>query len=312
MSIERVIVKNYRALASADVRLRPDFNIIVGDNESGKSTLLEAINLALKCQINRRPAAYELHSYLFNTVCVTQYIESLRNGLRPQPPEILVELYLGENSNLPAFKGTQNSLGENAQGVSLTICLDDENCKEEYSKYIDNPLEIRTVPIEYYKTVWLTFAGGTLDSRSMTLRSSLIDPGSISDTYAANKYIVESTREFLTKEQKVGVALSYRKLRDDFEKDPVISKLNQGLTKEKGVVSEKKLSIAMDMTARAGWEDAVLPYLDEIPISLVGNPRRGPQTSVLFDSQREEEQKVRAGEHPPKIRRLERGGTLQN
>jgi putative ATP-dependent endonuclease of OLD family len=277
MSIERVIVKNYRALASADVRLRPDFNIIVGDNESGKSTLLEAINLALKCQINRRPAAYELHSYLFNTVCVTQYIESLRNGLRPQPPEILVELYLGENSNLPAFKGTQNSLGENAQGVSLTICLDDENCKEEYSKYIDNPLEIRTVPIEYYKTVWLTFAGGTLDSRSMTLRSSLIDPGSISDTYAANKYIVESTREFLTKEQKVGVALSYRKLRDDFEKDPVISKLNQGLTKEKGVVSEKKLSIAMDMTARAGWEDAVLPYLDEIPISLVG---KGEQNSV--------------------------------
>jgi AAA15 family ATPase/GTPase len=277
MSIERVIVKNYRALASADVRLRSDFNIIVGDNESGKSTLLEAINLALKCQINRRPAAYGLHSYLFNIACVAQYIESLKNGPRLPPPEILVELYLSENSTFPAFKGTQNSLGENAQGLSVTICLDEENCKEEYLKYIDNPLEVRTVPIEYYKIVWQTFAGGNLDPRSTNLRSSLIDPGSISDSYAANKYIVEFTREFLTREQKVGVALSYRKLRDDFSKNPDISKLNEGLTKEKGVVSEKRLSVAMDMTARSGWEDAVLPYLDEIPISLVG---KGEQNSV--------------------------------
>jgi putative ATP-dependent endonuclease of OLD family len=277
MSIERVIVKNYRALASADVRLRPDFNIIVGDNESGKSTLLEAINLALKGQINRRPAAYELHSYLFNTVCVTRYIESLRNGPRVPPPEILVELYLGENSNLPAFRGINNSLGENAQGVSLTICLDEENYREEYSKYIVDPLAVKTIPIEYYKPVWRSFAGDTIEARSMSLRSSLIDPGSISDTFAASKYIVEFTREYLTKEQKVGVALSYRKLRDDFTKDPGITKLNQELAKEKGLISEKKLSIAMDMTARAGWEGAILPYLDEIPISLVG---KGEQNSV--------------------------------
>ena len=61
MTIERVIVKNYRALRSADITLDPELNVIVGDNESGKSTLLEAINLALRCQLNRRPAAYELH-----------------------------------------------------------------------------------------------------------------------------------------------------------------------------------------------------------------------------------------------------------
>jgi len=59
-------VKNYRRLRSTDIKLRPDLNIIVGDNESGKSTLLEAINLALKGQINRRPLPqYELHPYLF-------------------------------------------------------------------------------------------------------------------------------------------------------------------------------------------------------------------------------------------------------
>lgn len=116
MTIERVIVKNYRALVSTDISLRPDFNIIVGDNESGKSTLLEAINLALKCQINRRPAAYELHPYLFNIRCVAQFIEDLRNGIRRPPPEILVELYFRNDSDLADLKGTNNSLTDNRQG----------------------------------------------------------------------------------------------------------------------------------------------------------------------------------------------------
>ena len=50
MPIERVIVKNYRALKHADVRFGESFNIIVGDNETGNPTLLEAINLALRAQ----------------------------------------------------------------------------------------------------------------------------------------------------------------------------------------------------------------------------------------------------------------------
>ncbi|MGA8150421.1 MAG: AAA family ATPase [Terriglobales bacterium] len=277
MSIKRVIVKNYRKFGSANITLRPDFNIIVGDNESGKSTLLEAINLALKCQINRRPAAYELHPYLFNMNCVTKYIESLRNGVRPPPPEILVELYFRESPDLATFRGTNNSLMEDAQGVSVTLCLDEDNYRNEYQTYIADPLVVKTIPIEYYKAVWQTFAGEIVDSRSMCLRSSLIDPGSISNTYAANKYIVEFTREYLTKEQQVSVALSYRQIRDDFAKDPGISKINEGLAKKKGVVSDKQLSIAMDMTARAGWEGGVLPYLDEIPITLVG---KGEQNSI--------------------------------
>ncbi|MFC2255223.1 AAA family ATPase, partial [Labrys portucalensis] len=43
--IQRIIVKNYRTLKHADVAFNDDVNIIVGNNEAGKSTLLEAINL---------------------------------------------------------------------------------------------------------------------------------------------------------------------------------------------------------------------------------------------------------------------------
>ena len=63
MYISRVIVRNYRCLKAADVTLNPDLNIIVGNNECGKSTLLEAIHLALSGQLNGRPIQMELHPH---------------------------------------------------------------------------------------------------------------------------------------------------------------------------------------------------------------------------------------------------------
>ncbi|HVJ04950.1 MAG TPA: TOPRIM nucleotidyl transferase/hydrolase domain-containing protein [Candidatus Saccharimonadales bacterium] len=261
----------------SDAYLHPDFNIIVGDNESGKSTLLESINLALKCQLNRRSAAYELHPYLFNTGCLARFLESQRNGERVPPPEILIELYFKDIPELAELKGTNNSLMEDMPGVSLRICLDDEHFKDEYRDYIANPEALRTIPIEFYEVVWQTFSGRSLDTRSMPIRSSLIDPGSISNTYAANKYILEFTREYLTNKQQVDLAISYRKLRDVFHDDASIVAINKGLTEKNGIVSDKTLSIAMDMTARTGWETGVLPHLDDIPMTLVG---KGEQSSI--------------------------------
>ena len=47
MIIDRVHIENYRALRKCDVVFNEGMNIVVGDNESGKSTLLECIALAL-------------------------------------------------------------------------------------------------------------------------------------------------------------------------------------------------------------------------------------------------------------------------
>ena len=66
MYISRVIISNYRCLKTADVTLNSDLNTIVGDNESGKSTLLEAIHLALTGQLNGRPIKLN-----FTRICST-------------------------------------------------------------------------------------------------------------------------------------------------------------------------------------------------------------------------------------------------
>jgi putative ATP-dependent endonuclease of OLD family len=44
MNIEKVIIQNFKTLRNFEITLNKELNIIVGDNEAGKSTLLEAIN----------------------------------------------------------------------------------------------------------------------------------------------------------------------------------------------------------------------------------------------------------------------------
>ncbi|WP_433974418.1 ATP-dependent nuclease [Tunturiibacter lichenicola] len=73
------------------------------------------------------------------------------------------------------------------------------------------------------------------------------------------------------------LALSYRHLRDTFLDDASVKSINVELEKQKGAVTEKTLSIGLDMTARAGWETNVLPHLNDIPLTLIG---KGEQNAV--------------------------------
>ena len=54
MHITKVVIKNYRCLNETTVDLNAHLNILVGNNECGKSTFLEAVNLALSGLLNGR------------------------------------------------------------------------------------------------------------------------------------------------------------------------------------------------------------------------------------------------------------------
>jgi len=64
--IQKIYVENFKALEKLELVFNDDLNIIVGDNETGKSTLLEAIGMALTGQLYGRYISMELSPYLFN------------------------------------------------------------------------------------------------------------------------------------------------------------------------------------------------------------------------------------------------------
>ncbi len=277
MPIQRVIVKNYRTLRHADVTFRDDINIIVGNNEAGKSTLLEAINLALKCQLNRRPAHYELHPYLINTHAVADFVAAHKAGKPVAPPEALIEIYFADTPEVAELIGSINSQKADMPGISLAIRLDEDGCLAQYKAFVSDTAALNGIPIEYYEIVWTSFSGAVLSVQSVPVKAALIDPSNTTNTYAANKYVLEIVRDYLTKEQAGELALAYRTMRDRFHEDPRIEAINKELETKKGVVSSKVLSVSMDTTTRASWETGVMPHLDDIPLPLVG---KGEQNAV--------------------------------
>ena len=50
--LRKVLIKNYRAFRDFKLEFSRGVNIIVGSNDAGKSTLLEAINLALTARLH--------------------------------------------------------------------------------------------------------------------------------------------------------------------------------------------------------------------------------------------------------------------
>ncbi len=203
--------------------------------------------------------------------------DQARSHVPVEPPRVLIELYLKDCPEFADYKGTNNSRSEDTPGISLAIELDNEAFGQEYKDYIADPTKVTGVPVEYYKIDWKDFADCAVNARMTPIESALIDPSSISNTYAANKYVLEIARDFLAKKQKVELALSYRELRDTFFDDASVKAINSELEKQTGTVTDKKLSIALDMTARAGWETGVLPHLDDIPLTLIG---KGEQNAV--------------------------------
>ncbi|MEG3155139.1 ATP-dependent nuclease [Sphingomonas sp. RB1R13] len=277
MFIQRVVIENYRCLKSADVIFNDRMNVIVGNNECGKSTLLEAINLALTGQLNGRPLQIELHPYLFNVDLVLEYFEKRKQGQSPEPPRILIELYFADDTALAKFKGDNNTLGQDLPGVSLAIELNPAMA-DEFAQYVSDPSEIRTVPIEYYCIRWRGFHDSDiLNAREIPLNVSLIDASTIRNNAAASRYIVDIVKESLNPKEKVDLALTYRLMKHRFLEQPKVQTINDALATKKGKISDKVISLSLDTSARATWEAGIMPHLDDIPLPLVG---KGEQNSV--------------------------------
>ncbi|WP_260631303.1 AAA family ATPase [Bacillus sp. S/N-304-OC-R1] len=172
--ISRVIIKNYKSIQYLDLKLNDSMNILVGNNEQGKSTILEAINLALTGLLHRRTIHNEINPFIFNKEAVTRYIAYVNQASREKPPHILIEVYLEENEQTSHLKGTINSIRENLCGIKLEIEFNEE-FNEEYEHYIVNKSDIYNVPIEYYKVSWYSFASNPITSRNVPVKCILID-----------------------------------------------------------------------------------------------------------------------------------------
>ena len=140
MNISKIHIKNFKMFkGSFSLELNPDINILVGNNEAGKSTILEAIHLALTGMYDGRYIRNSITQYLFNNKVVEEYIDSLKEGNAHQsPPEILIEIYFdNSNESFTELEGNGNTSRNIFSGITFKIAFDEEY-REEYNKFVQN------------------------------------------------------------------------------------------------------------------------------------------------------------------------------
>lgn len=123
--IERVVLKNFRRFQELTLRSNSDLNILVGDNESGKSTTLLAIDLVLSGS-RSRIESIGLET-LFNREVVETFLESDKRI--EDLPLLYVELYLNDQDS-PRLNGRNNSERRECDGLRL-ICRPNDDFTDE-------------------------------------------------------------------------------------------------------------------------------------------------------------------------------------
>ena len=73
------------------------------------------------------------------------------------------------------------------------------------------------------------------------------------------------------------LSMAYRKLKNIFLKEAGIQDINEHLKAKKGDVTNKNLTVSMDMSARSTWDSTITAHLDDMPFDCVG---KGEQCRV--------------------------------
>ncbi len=250
--IERVVIKNYKCIKSADIEFNSSKNILVGNNGVGKSTLIEAISLALGYGIN----TFEVTPYVFNKDSLEEYWNT--NSL----PEILIEIYF--NGQLDETSGVNNSRREPKNGLYLRIAFDESYKSIFEAEKKRNPRA--SLPCELYKKERLWFSLQPVKQYNMPYIIQIADTSSLYFSSSSNQYVNQLIEKYLCEDDSVTIKSSLRCLKESFDQLADIKAINEKIQKEK-----QGLSLSIDVTSRIDRRDILYPFIEDIPVNQMGS-----------------------------------------
>ncbi|MES2188720.1 MAG: AAA family ATPase [Pseudomonadota bacterium] len=264
MHISKILIRNFKCFEENFVlELDKGLNVLVGNNESGKSTILEAINLVLSGVFQGRFLHNDLSEHIFNRSAVEAYIKDPKIG----PPEVLIELYL-DGHGVDEYKGDGNSLKDKeAAGLKFSVRLD-EDWKAEYAEFVKT--DISGIPIEFYEICVESFARKPLKTRAIPLSSAFIDSSSARHQNGSDAYVSRIVRDFLDDKERVALAKVHREMADSFRSNKEVGEVNKKINTANNLLEGRDISLAVNLAARSAWETNLITCIDRIPFHFMG------------------------------------------
>lgn len=222
-TIERLKLKNFKRFKDFDIFFDQKINILIGDNQAGKSTVLTAIDFVISGSRNKIEA-YGLEN-LFNVDIVNDFL-SQREKKYENLPNIEIEIFLSEQNN-PDVNGRNNSEKKDCDGLKLVIKPNDD-----YSKQISEIIndEKCNFPFEFYMIDFKTFSDQSYGGYNKYLNHILVDNSQVSSEYALREYIRDIYSSNLADSvERYHLQHQYRILKDSF-KDSAFDEINKRIS----------------------------------------------------------------------------------
>ena len=182
--IKTLHIEGFKKFTSLDVEFNEHMNILVGENEAGKSTILDAIKTVLNQQY--RNADKSVLRDLFNTQMVAAF-ES--NPSVKTLPRILIEVELAldpKTKNADYFHGeVYGMLKKQVEKYGIRF-----ECKydEQLGAGMEQSILEGKIPYEYYALTWMTFANNPYQMIRRPLQFLAIDTTSSAVAPSFNYY----------------------------------------------------------------------------------------------------------------------------
>ncbi|QXV63995.1 AAA family ATPase [Mucilaginibacter sp. 21P] len=243
-NIIQVRLQNFKRFDEFVIDFKPDVNVLIGDNETGKSSILLAIDLVLSGS-RTKVENIGLQS-LFNSEAVATFLSGKK--LVGDLPELIVDVYLTEQENYE-LNGKVNLREVSCDGMRM-VCKPDPDYGQEILSVLRQ--ERPNFPFEFYQVHFQTFDGRAYSSHRNYVNHVFIDNSQINNEYAMREYIRSVYRINASGSEKNLHQNEYRRYKSDF-KSNVLKDINKRLPDFAfAVKSGIKDSLETDLTLMEG------------------------------------------------------------
>lgn len=276
MTIKRLLIKNYKLIERAVIELNEDINIFVGENDSGKSTILEALAIVTMGKINGVPFERQIKVNMFNKNIRERYIASLEDGRKiEEPPKIIIEVYF--NSEDKKYAGSNNELREDCAGIRMELSLNEEYV-DTYKQMLKDK-EIYDIPIELYSVVYYYFSSYPVIHRFSPIKAVCIDTTRKDYARVVDRFITDNISIYLNENEKTDLSTAYRKSRHTFQENDVVKQLNASVRKNVKM-NNKEVTIDLREEGVDEWKHQMSVVVEDIPFENIGF---GTQNSIKIE-----------------------------
>ncbi len=207
--ISKIKLHNFKRFKNLTLDVNPDINIFVGDNESGKSTILQAIDIVARGSRSRVENIGL--DRLFNVDAINEFMASGKN--LNDLPEMYVELYFNNQENL-SLEGNNNSLGSVLSGIRLR-CFPNDVYSQQIAELLHKPQA--SFPLEFYCIIFDTFAGEPFNAYTKKLKSLYIDNSLIGAPHSMREYVNDIYHAQLSERQRLEAKHAYKESKLQFQ-----------------------------------------------------------------------------------------------